>query len=120
MPQHRIATRTQQFLKPAKKLTGKGQKEGRTPAGTQPDIGGNKNGGGTGRDENRHRLRPDHGNRRIRAMNLPVGEQGDSALVAWVRRVRMEQGMQPGENRHRLKQQENTEPQGRVAPFRLP
>lgn len=53
-------------------------------------------------------------------MNLPVGKQSDSALVAWLRRIFMEQRMQPGENRHRLKQQENAEPQGRVAPLRLP
>jgi hypothetical protein len=53
-------------------------------------------------------------------MNLPVGEQSDSALVAWLRRIFMEQRMQSGENRHRLEQQEDTQPQDRVAPLRLP
>jgi len=84
------------------------------------DIGGNKSGLVSGLDENRRRLRPENGNRNIRAMNLPVGEPGDSALVARVRRVRMDQGMQSGENHHGLKQQEDTEPQARVGRFRLP
>jgi hypothetical protein len=53
-------------------------------------------------------------------VNLAVGEQGDGALVAWLRRVGMEQEMQAGENDHGLKEEEDSEPQGRVAPPRLP
>lgn len=53
-------------------------------------------------------------------MDLAVGEQGDGALVARVRRVGMEQGMQAGENHHGLKEQEDSEAQGREAPLRLP
>ena len=73
-----------------------------------------------GLDKNRRRLGPGQGNRRFRAMHLPVGEQRDSAFVARVRRVRMNESVQPGENHHRLKQQEDTKPQARVGLFRLP
>jgi len=97
-----------------------GQERGRTAPGPQPDIGGNKNGLALGLREHRRRLRPEDGNGRIRAMNLAVREQGDSAFVVRVRSVGMDEGMQPGENHHGLKQQENTEPQGRVGLFGFP
>jgi hypothetical protein len=97
-----------------------GQERGRTAPGPQPDIPGNKTGLAPGLDENRRRLRPEDGDRRIRAMNLPMSEQGDSAFVVLVRGVRMDQGVQPGENHHRLKQQEDTEPQDRVGLFGFP
>jgi len=61
-----------------------GQERGRTAPGPQPDIPGNKNGLAPGLDENRRRLRPEDGDGRIRAMDLPVREQGDSAFVARV------------------------------------
>jgi hypothetical protein len=107
-------------LKPANELTGEGEERGRTADREQADIGGNKSGLAPGLDEKGERLGPDHGNRRLRAVNLAVGEQGDGALVAWLRRVGMEQEMQAGENDHGLKEEEDSEPQGRVAPPRLP
>jgi len=92
----------------------------RTATGQQADIGGNRGGFGPGLSKDRDRLRPEYGNRRIRAMNLPVGEQSDSAVVIRVRGVRMDQLVQTGENHHGLKQQENTQPKGRAGPFWLP
>ncbi len=116
----RTTARTRPFLKLANELTEEGRKRGRTAAGQQRNIRGNESSLAPRLDENGRRLGPDHGNRRIRAMNLPVGEQGDSAFVVPVRRVRMNQRVQPGENHHRLKQQEDTQPQARLGLLRLP
>jgi len=53
-------------------------------------------------------------------VNLAVSEQGDGALVARLGSIRMEQDMQAGESHHGLKQEEDSERQGREAPLRLP
>jgi len=79
------ATRRDQhplILEPDNQLTGEGQETGRTAAGEPRDIGGDKNRLAPHLDENRSRLGPENGNRRLRAMHLPVSEQGDGAFVA--------------------------------------
>jgi hypothetical protein len=106
-------------LKPAKESEGEGRQGRRTADGQQPDIGGNKNSFAQGLDKNGQRIRPEHGDRRIRAVNLPVDEQSNSAFVVWFRGVAMEQGVQAGESHHRLQEQEDGEAQGREAPLRL-
>ena len=60
---------------------GRNGREGGPRPGSRRTSAETKTGLAAGLDENRHRLRPEHGNRRIRAMNLPVDEQGDGAFV---------------------------------------
>jgi len=108
------------LLKPAKQLTEEGRTGGRTTNRQQPDIGGYQNGCLAKLDEIPQRQRPHHGNCRVRTMNLPMREQSDRAHMVPVRRVRMDQGMQAGENHHRLEQQENPKREGRAGLFSLP
>jgi hypothetical protein len=105
-------------LIPANESDGEGRQGRRTADGQQADIGGNKNGLAQGLDENGQRLGPEQGDRHISAVDLPVDEQGDSALVVRFRRVVMEQFVQAGESHHRLKKQKDAKPQGREAPLR--
>ena len=64
------------------KLAEEGQAGGRTAAGEQSDIGGNKPGFAPGLGENGRRRGLDHRNRRIRGIDLAVREQSDGAFVA--------------------------------------
>lgn len=97
-----------------------GREGGGTATGQHRRIRGNKTGLVPELDENNYRLRADQGDRGIRAVNVTVSQQSNGALVAWIGRVRVNHAMQPGKSHHGLKHQKDTEPQGRMAPPRLP